>query len=60
MVMRKQLEHLLKVGRLSNVDLQVLPLEREDNAGLAGSFRLLRLRDGGTVGHNEVQLIWSG
>ncbi|MFD9396387.1 helix-turn-helix transcriptional regulator [Streptomyces sp. NPDC060000] len=57
MVMRRQLEHLLNVGRLSNVDLQVLPLEREDNAGLAGSFRLLRLRDGSTVGHNEVQLI---
>ncbi|MFF8195043.1 helix-turn-helix transcriptional regulator [Streptomyces bobili] len=57
MVMRRQLEHLLDVGRLSNVDLQVLPLEREDNAGLAGSFRLLRLRDGSTVGHNEVQLI---
>jgi transcriptional regulator with XRE-family HTH domain len=57
MVMRKQLEHLLAVAGLSNVDLQVLPLNREDNAGLAGSFRLLRLRDGSTVGHNEVQLI---
>ncbi|MFE9454312.1 helix-turn-helix transcriptional regulator [Streptomyces sp. NPDC006739] len=57
MAMRRQLEHLLTMGRLSNVDLQVLPLEREDNAGLAGSFRLLRLRDGSTVGHNEVQLI---
>ncbi|MEU6278060.1 helix-turn-helix transcriptional regulator [Streptomyces populi] len=57
MVMRRQLEHLLAVAELSNVDLQVLPLDREDNAGLAGSFRLLRLRDGSTVGHNEVQLI---
>ncbi|MEU0435464.1 helix-turn-helix transcriptional regulator [Streptomyces sp. NPDC006290] len=57
MVMRRQLEHLLAVAELSNVDLQVLPLNREDNAGLAGSFRLLRLRDGSTVGHNEVQLI---
>jgi transcriptional regulator with XRE-family HTH domain len=57
MVMRRQLEHLLDVGQLRNVDLQVLPLDREDNAGLAGSFRLLRLRDGNTVGHNEVQLV---
>ncbi len=57
MVMRRQLERLLEVGQLRNVDLQVLPLDREDNAGLAGSFRLLRLRDGGTVGHNEVQLV---
>ncbi|MGW3174287.1 helix-turn-helix domain-containing protein [Streptomyces sp. NPDC001153] len=57
MVMRRQLEHLLDAGRFRNVDLQVLPLDREDNAGLAGSFRLLRLRDGSTVGHNEVQLV---
>ncbi|MFF0104999.1 helix-turn-helix domain-containing protein [Streptomyces hirsutus] len=57
MVMRRQLEHLLELGQLRNVDLQVLPLDREDNAGLAGSFRLLRLRDGSTVGHNEVQLV---
>ncbi|AOR32830.1 transcriptional regulator [Streptomyces fodineus] len=57
MVMRSQLEHLLDAGRFRNVDLQVLPLDREDNAGLAGSFRLLRLRDGSTVGHNEVQLV---
>ena len=48
---------MLAVAELGNVDLQVLPLDREDNAGLAGSFRLLRLRDGSTVGHNEVQLI---
>ncbi|GHJ34765.1 hypothetical protein Sm713_03740 [Streptomyces sp. TS71-3] len=57
MVMRHQLERLLEVGRLRNVDLQVLPMGREDNAGLAGSFRLLRLQDGSTVGHNEVQLV---
>ncbi|WP_316742751.1 helix-turn-helix transcriptional regulator [Streptomyces sp. MK7] len=57
MVMRRQLEHLLDAGRFRNIDLQVLPLDREDNAGLAGSFRLLRLRDGSTVGHNEVQLV---
>ncbi|MFK0121688.1 helix-turn-helix transcriptional regulator [Streptomyces nigra] len=57
MAMRRQLERLLEVGQLRNVDVQVLPLDREDNAGLAGSFRLLRLRDGSTVGHNEVQLV---
>ncbi|WP_327728309.1 helix-turn-helix transcriptional regulator [Streptomyces sp. NBC_00487] len=57
MVMRRQLERLLEIGQLRNVELQVLPLACEDNAGLAGSFRLLRLRDGSTVGHNEVQLV---
>ncbi|MFE9093258.1 Scr1 family TA system antitoxin-like transcriptional regulator [Streptomyces sp. NPDC007264] len=57
MVMRRQLEHLLEAGGLRNVDIQVLPLDREDHAGLAGSFRLLRLKEGITVGLNEVQLI---
>ncbi|MCP9957887.1 helix-turn-helix domain-containing protein [Streptomyces sudanensis] len=57
MVMRAQLERLLEVGRLRNVDLQVLPLSREENPGLGGSFRLLRLKDGTTVGHAEVQEI---
>ncbi|ALV51519.1 helix-turn-helix transcriptional regulator [Streptomyces althioticus] len=57
MVMRGQLERLLAVGRFPNVDLQVLPLSHEENPGLAGSFRLLRLRDGTTVGHLEVQHI---
>ncbi len=57
MVMRGQLERLLTVGRFPHVDLQVLPLGHEENPGLAGSFRLLRLRDGTTVGHLEVQHI---
>ncbi|MET9720771.1 helix-turn-helix transcriptional regulator [Streptomyces rochei] len=53
-VMRGQLERLLEVSALHNVDLQVLPLSREENSGLDGSFRLLRLKDGTTVGHVEV------
>ncbi|MFI9220319.1 helix-turn-helix transcriptional regulator [Streptomyces werraensis] len=57
MVMRGQLERLLTVGTFPHVDLQVLPLSHEENPGLAGSFRLLRLRDGTTVGHLEVQHI---
>ncbi|WP_329067805.1 helix-turn-helix domain-containing protein [Streptomyces sp. NBC_01429] len=57
MVMRQQLERLLEVGKLRNVDLQVLPLSREDNAGLDGPFRLLKLNDGKTVGLSEVQLV---
>ncbi|WP_331449050.1 helix-turn-helix transcriptional regulator [Streptomyces prasinus] len=57
MVMRKQLEHLLQVGRRRNVEIQVLPTDREDHAGLAGALQLLRLKEGVTVGHIEVQLI---
>nr|WP_152893775.1 helix-turn-helix transcriptional regulator [Streptomyces adustus] len=56
-VMRRQLESLLEIAEFRNVDLQVLPLNREVNSGLAGSFRLLRLKDGNTVGHVEVQHI---
>lgn len=52
--MRGQLERLLEVSAYHNVDLQVLPLSREENSGLDGSFRLLRLADGTTVGHVEV------
>ncbi|MER8120617.1 DUF5753 domain-containing protein [Streptomyces sp. NPDC094031] len=55
MVMRRQLERLLEVAKLPHVDLQVLPLSLEENSGLGGSFRLLRLNDGATVGHVEVQ-----
>lgn len=54
--MRLQLERLLEVARLRNVDLQVLPLCREENSGLGGPFRLLKLKDGVSVGLNEVQL----
>ncbi|MFF4754571.1 helix-turn-helix domain-containing protein [Streptomyces sp. NPDC002514] len=56
MVMRKQLEHLLEIGRRRNVEIQVMPTDREDHAGLAGSLQLLRLKEGDTVAHNEVQL----
>ncbi|MEU8824103.1 helix-turn-helix transcriptional regulator [Streptomyces sp. NPDC048636] len=56
MVMRKQLERLLEVSQLRNVDLQVLPLARQHNSGLGGSFRLRKLKDGTTVAHAEVQL----
>jgi hypothetical protein len=56
-VMRQQLERLLDVSRLRNVDLQVLPLSREENSGVDGPFRLLRLRSGTTVGHTEVQFM---
>jgi hypothetical protein len=57
MVMRRRLQRLLEVAEYRNVDLPVLPLGHEENPGLAGSFRLLRLKDGTTAGHVEVQHI---
>ncbi|MDQ0811945.1 transcriptional regulator with XRE-family HTH domain [Streptomyces sp. B3I7] len=56
MLMQRQLERLLEVGQLRNVDLQVIPLDREENAGTDGSFRLLNLTDGATVAFSEAPL----
>ncbi|MFF4789100.1 helix-turn-helix domain-containing protein [Streptomyces sp. NPDC001276] len=56
MVLRQQLERLLDIGQLRHVSVQVMPTDREDHAGMAGPLRLLKLRDGKTLGHWEVQL----
>ncbi|MFI1564177.1 Scr1 family TA system antitoxin-like transcriptional regulator [Streptomyces sp. NPDC020490] len=56
MVLRRQLERLLDIGQMRNVEIQVLPLGREDNAGLDGHFHLLRLKEGTTLGHVDMQL----
>ncbi|MBK3561212.1 DNA-binding protein [Streptomyces sp. MBT56] len=53
----RQLEHLLELRQLRHVEIQVMPMEAEEHAGLGGSHRILKLKDGKTVGHNEVQLI---
>jgi hypothetical protein len=37
-VLRRQLEHLLEIGQLRNVELQVMPMDREEHAGLAGGI----------------------
>ncbi|WP_371536091.1 helix-turn-helix domain-containing protein [Streptomyces sp. NBC_00466] len=56
MVLRRQLEHLLELSVLRHVEVQVMPTETEEHAGLGGSHQVLKLRDGTAVGHNEVQL----
>ncbi|MGV9250428.1 helix-turn-helix domain-containing protein [Streptomyces sp. NPDC003697] len=56
MVMRRQLERVLEVGHMRNVDLQVLPLDQEENSATDGSFRLLKLTDGATVAFSEAPL----
>ncbi|MEU8629107.1 helix-turn-helix transcriptional regulator [Streptomyces sp. NPDC048669] len=55
-VLRRQLEHLLELSTLRHVEIQVMPTETEEHAGLGGSHRVLKLSDGTAVGHNEVQL----
>ncbi|WNO77260.1 helix-turn-helix transcriptional regulator [Streptomyces sp. AM8-1-1] len=56
MVLRRQLEHLLELGSLRHVEIQVMPTETEEHAGLGGSHQVLKLSDGTAVAHNEVQL----
>ncbi|MGW9426328.1 helix-turn-helix domain-containing protein [Streptomyces decoyicus] len=56
MVLRRQLEHLLELGKLRHVEIQVMPTEREDHAGMSGQVQLLKLRDGSTMGYSEAQL----
>ncbi len=56
MVLRQQLEHLLEVGRLRHVEIQVMPTSRADHAYVTGSFRVLKLRDGKALGYLAAEL----
>ncbi|SDM74444.1 Helix-turn-helix domain-containing protein [Streptomyces sp. cf386] len=56
MVQRQQLEHLLEMSKLRHVSIQVMPMDREDHAGMMGSIQVLKLRNGKTLGHTEGQL----
>ncbi|MFI9393653.1 helix-turn-helix domain-containing protein [Streptomyces bauhiniae] len=56
-VLRQQLEHLLEMNKLRHVTIQMMPTDKQEHAGMAGQFRLLKLRDGKTLGHLEVQLL---
>ncbi|MEJ8657728.1 helix-turn-helix domain-containing protein [Streptomyces sp. MS1.AVA.4] len=53
MVLRRQLEHLLDIGRLRNVEIQVMPTDHEGHAGMAGVIEVLKFRDGTAVGRTE-------
>ena len=53
-VHRAQLERLLEVAEFRNVEIQVLPTDLEDHAGLSGGFRIFKLRSGATLGYTEV------
>jgi transcriptional regulator with XRE-family HTH domain len=50
MVLRRQLEHILKVAQLRNVTLQVMPTEREEHAGVHGLIQVLKFADGTAIG----------
>ncbi|MGF1236953.1 helix-turn-helix domain-containing protein [Streptomyces sp. 2-6] len=52
--LRKQLEHLLEIGELRNVELQVMPMDHEEHAGLAGGIEVLKFEDGSMVGRSQA------
>ncbi|WP_035840631.1 helix-turn-helix domain-containing protein [Kitasatospora azatica] len=54
-VHRGQLEKLLQVGRKRSVELQVMPQDRPEHAGLSGPFVLLTPRGKSQLGYIEVQ-----
>ncbi|MET8578317.1 helix-turn-helix transcriptional regulator [Streptomyces sp. NPDC005012] len=54
-VHKEQLDQLLALGRLRSVELQIMPMEREEHAGMGGSFILLMPKGKPQVGYVEVQ-----
>ncbi|MFJ8662224.1 helix-turn-helix domain-containing protein [Streptomyces sp. NPDC093795] len=58
-VLRGQLEHLLLIGQRRNVELQVVPTDCEDNAGVNGPFTVVTRKDGKQFLYVEVTNISS-
>ncbi|MFD8588657.1 helix-turn-helix domain-containing protein [Streptomyces sp. NPDC059637] len=54
-VQRGQLERLLEIGQKRNVEIQVMPLDREDHAGLSGPFTLMETERQQRFAYVEVQ-----
>ncbi|MEU1482543.1 helix-turn-helix transcriptional regulator [Streptomyces sp. NPDC005752] len=53
MVLRRQLERLLLVGQLRHVSIQVMPISREEHAGMQGETQVLKFKDGTALGRSE-------
>ncbi|MFG2885908.1 helix-turn-helix domain-containing protein [Streptomyces sp. NPDC048297] len=49
---RQQLVYLLELGQLRNVEIQVMPLHREEHAGTEGGIEVLKFEDGSAVGRS--------
>ncbi|MYX47044.1 helix-turn-helix domain-containing protein [Streptomyces sp. SID89] len=53
MVLRRQLEHLLELGQMRNVEIQVMPTDRTVHAGMGGEIQVLKFADGTAIGRAE-------
>ncbi|MGV9340393.1 helix-turn-helix domain-containing protein [Streptomyces sp. NPDC003688] len=54
-VLRGQLEHLLLIGDKPNVEIQVMPLDCEESAGVDGAFTVLTQKGGKRFVYTEAQ-----
>lgn len=54
-VLRGQLEHLLLIGHKRNVEIQVMPLDCEESAGVDGPFTIVTRNDGKKFVYTEAQ-----
>ncbi|MGW5212512.1 DUF5753 domain-containing protein, partial [Streptomyces sp. NPDC004051] len=54
-VLHGQLEHLLLAGQKPTVEIPVMPLGSEENAGMAGPFTLIETAEGRRIAYAEVQ-----
>lgn len=54
-VLRGQLEQLVLIGHKRNVELQIMPLEHDDNAGVDGPFTVIVRKGGEQFVYAEVQ-----
>jgi transcriptional regulator with XRE-family HTH domain len=52
MVVRRQLEHLVEIGKMRNVEIQVMPMDREVHAGVDGGIEVLKFEDGTAIGRS--------
>ncbi len=54
-VLRGQLEQVLLIGHKRNVEIQVMPVSREDHGALGGPFTLIDTPEGRRIAYAEVQ-----
>lgn len=47
-------DEVLETGRLRNIELQVMPVDREEHAGLAGGIEVLKFPDGSAMGRSPA------
>ncbi|WP_344259830.1 helix-turn-helix transcriptional regulator [Streptomyces sodiiphilus] len=54
-VLRHQLEQVLLIGHKRNVEIQIMPISREDHGALGGPFTLIDTSEGRRIAYAEVQ-----